>query len=179
MGNIIFLIMLVLGTACDFYNMRYGEWEFPHLLYGRYNSSLGIMFSLMMAFGLFLIEPDSSTGGVLPIVKVILFVAVYFVVYMYCYYHLNKKNVATKGKSKEELETEKRRDYLLHAGFIVKNIERSDYTDEDIPSGQIRYTVVLEDENGNEQRIKTMDPTYYERKLLTGEKVRIGKKRRG
>lgn len=171
MNIVIFLIMLILATVIDLIRMRYGDWKFPHLFYSRYESGLGIIFAIMLAYYLFMQENGSE---ILKAIKMIAFVAIYSIVYMFCYYWLNKKRWEPDAKKVEE---EKRREYLLHSSFVIKDIIKLDYMGEKTPADEIRYTIVLEDENGNEKRIRTMDPTYYERKMLNGEKVQIGKKR--
>ena len=101
----------------------------------------------------------------------------YIIPYMFCYYFLDKKKWELKHESEsKEAEREK---YLMHSWFKIKDIIKNNFINaEKSKFDSTMYTIVLEDENGKEKRIQTLDVAFYEKKMLAGEQIQIGKIRR-
>lgn len=96
-----------------------------------------------------------------------------YIFFLFDYYIL-RKWLRLNGKQWPLYQGDNRKDYLNRTSFLVKDILGDNA---EILNDRKLYTVVLVDDYGHEEIIKTTDIQYYEEKMRTGETIRIGKVR--
>lgn len=159
------------GFYVDYHlELRKNKWRCK---LNQHNKEWLIIFSvlfgvaLLISVGMLLIGDD--WGDVLCVVGLYLyFTAIIF--------YFPMKACALCKKEARLGKTQKSMKELRETDFWVKNIIENDEKESDKP--YIKYTILLEDDKGNEETIQTMDATYYEKKQGANEKVRIGTIRR-